>query len=882
MREKRKIIGILLTMILVMSNATFTFANENESTSYVIVDYDNFDDEIILSDEIQYRFNEESGKVLEIIDYECNREIAYECSREMEKSKSGEIVSNSGLMPMTLTASPLSWSTGPAASNTTITISSNTTWNQITSSNTNWLTFSNVTPLTRTGNGSLRINATANTGTAQRTGTITIVGGGITRRVNVTQAGRSLTLSRSTWALSTPAANNVTVNVTSNITWSTPSSNATSWLTVSNITRNGTNGSFRINATANTGTSQRSGTITVTGGGITRTITVTQPGRSLTLSRSGWAISGPASNNVTVNVTSNIAWNNPTSNNTSWLTVSNITRNGTNGSFRINATANTGTTQRTGTITVTGGGITRTISVTQPGRSMTLSASSWGMSGPAASNTTVNVTANIAWSNPTSNNTSWLTVSNIARDGTNGSFRINATANTGTTQRSGTITVTGGGITRTVTVTQPGRTLTVSQNSWAIGSPETNNTTINVTSNISWVSPTSDSTSWLTVTNVTRSGTNGSFRINATANTGAAQRIGAITLTGGGITRTITVTQPGRTLSLSRTTPWEAVAAESNIVANVTSNAIWNVTSSNTNWLTVTNITPSNRNGNGSFRINTTANISGERSGTITVTSGTITRTINVTQAAGAVTLSRATWNPPVTADNTTVNVTSRGTWSVSSNANWLTVTNITPANRTGNGSFRINVTANTGAQRIGVVTVSTGAVTRTITVTQAESVLWPMPNRQGLGRDNITSPFGFRTFDNSHHNGIDIAASLNERVNSMMAGTVISSGWWSGGGETVQVRHSNNYSTVYMHLNRRDVSLNNSVTAGQQIGGAGSTGDSSGVHLHFEIRNRSGTGINPLEIWHWDDSRATNNNPNPVFILRNGVFIFNTNFTWP
>ena len=878
MNEKRKLIGILLTVILVMSSATFAYASENENTPYTIVDHDDFNDEIKQTDEVQQHSSEEPENVLEISDYKFNQ--------EMDKSGLGGIVTELEFMPMSaganLIVTPLAWSIGPAANNTTVTVTSNINWNQITSSNTSWLTFSNVTPVTRTGNGSLRINATANTGTTQRTGTITIVGGGITRRITVTQAGRSLTLSRSTWALSTPAANNVTVNVTSNITWATPSSNATSWLTVSSITRNGTNGSFQINATANTGTTQRSGTITVTGGGITRTITVTQPGRSLTLSRSGWAISNPASSNVTVNVTANISWSNPTSNNTSWLTVSNITRNGTNGSFAINATANTGTTSRTGTITVTGGGITRTISVTQPGRSLTLSASSWGMSGPAASNTTVNVTANIAWNNPTSNNTSWLTVSNIARDGTNGSFRINAIANTGTTQRSGTITVTGGGITRTVTVTQPGRTLTVSQSSWVIDSPETNNTTINVTSNISWENPTSDSISWLTVSNVSRSGTNGSFRINATANTGATPRTGRISVTGGGILRTISVTQPGRILSLSRTTPWEAVAAESNIVVNVTSNVIWNVTSSNTNWLTVTNITPTNRNGNGSFRINTTANISGERSGTITVTSGTITRTIDITQAAGALTLSQVSWNPPITADNTTVNVTSRGTWSVSSDASWLTVTNITPANRTGNGSFRINVTANTGAQREGIITATTGAVTRTITVTQAESIVWPMPSRQGLGTDNITSPFGERKFDNRHHNGIDIDAFTNERVNSMMAGTVISSGWWNGGGDTVQVKHSNDYSSVYMHLNRRDVSLDNSVVAGQQIGGAGNTGKSDGVHLHFEIRNRSDTAINPLEIWHWDDPRASSNNPNPVFVFRNGAFTFNTNFTWP
>ena len=160
---------------------------------------------------------------------------------------------------------------------------------------------------------------------------------------------------------------------------------------------------------------------------------------------------------------------------------------------------------------------------------------------------------------------------------------------------------------------------------------------------------------------------------------------------------------------------------------------------------------------------------------------------------------------------------------------------------------------------------------------------VWPMPTRQGLGRSNITSPFGWRSFSGRNHNGVDIAANTNERVNTMGAGTVIFSGWDAGGGgEVITIRHPNNYTSLYMHLNRRDALVNRQVTAGQQIGGAGTTGSSTGVHLHFEIRNRSGTPINPIEIWHWDDSRSSGTNPNPVFRFQNNAFRFNTSFTWP
>jgi|GEM_PF-2902128 len=156
------------------------------------------------------------------------------------------------------------------------------------------------------------------------------------------------------------------------------------------------------------------------------------------------------------------------------------------------------------------------------------------------------------------------------------------------------------------------------------------------------------------------------------------------------------------------------------------------------------------------------------------------------------------------------------------------------------------------------------------------------MPTRQGLGRSNITSPFGWRNWSGGGwHNGVDVAAITNERVNAMARGTVTFSGWDSGGGgEIISIVHPNGVRSLYMHLNRRDVSTNSLIaSAGQQIGGAGTTGMSSGVHLHFEIRNSSNTRMNPLEIWHWDDDRHPGINPNPLFWFMNGSFAINHNF---
>ncbi|MCL2842420.1 MAG: hypothetical protein FWE28_03000 [Oscillospiraceae bacterium] len=92
----------------------------------------------------------------------------------------------------------------------------------------------------------------------------------------------------------------------------------------------------------------------------------TQPA-TLTVSPTAWS-PGSGGGNTTISVTSNITWNAPTSN-VNWLTATNVspTNRTGNGSFRINAVANPSTSSRTGTITVTGGGLTRTISVTQAG-----------------------------------------------------------------------------------------------------------------------------------------------------------------------------------------------------------------------------------------------------------------------------------------------------------------------------------------------------------------------------------------------------------------------------------------------------------------------------------------------------------------------------------
>ncbi len=112
----------------------------------------------------------------------------------------------------------------------------------------------------------------------------------------------------------------------------------------------------------------------------------------------------------------------------------------------------------------------------------------------------------------------------------------------------------------------------------------------------------------------------------------------------------------------------------------------------------------------------------------------------------------------------------------------------------------------------------------------------WPVP-----ASHSISSPFGYRTHPitgkQSFHTGIDIPAPTGSAVVAAESGTVIYVGALSVYGNTVLINHGGGYSTFYAHLSSYAVGNGQSVSRGQQVGGVGSTGWSTGPHLHFEVR---------------------------------------------
>jgi len=124
----------------------------------------------------------------------------------------------------------------------------------------------------------------------------------------------------------------------------------------------------------------------------------------------------------------------------------------------------------------------------------------------------------------------------------------------------------------------------------------------------------------------------------------------------------------------------------------------------------------------------------------------------------------------------------------------------------------------------------------------------WPVP-----GYYEITSPFGWRTHPitkkRSMHTGTDVAAPTGTKLHAAGAGVVIMAGWNTAYGNMTIIDHGSGISTLYGHQSRLDVSEGQSVDADQVIGAVGSTGWSTGAHLHFEIRV-SGNPTDPLQYF--------------------------------
>ena len=116
-----------------------------------------------------------------------------------------------------------------------------------------------------------------------------------------------------------------------------------------------------------------------------------------------------------------------------------------------------------------------------------------------------------------------------------------------------------------------------------------------------------------------------------------------------------------------------------------------------------------------------------------------------------------------------------------------------------------------------------------------------------------VTSLYGYRIHPISGtrkmHNGIDLGCSSGTPILAPKSGEVLDCGFHSSMGNYTKIKHSNGYTTIYMHQKEILVKKGDKVTRTQKIGTVGTTGDSTGNHLHWEFRNTDNETINPMPL---------------------------------
>jgi len=132
-------------------------------------------------------------------------------------------------------------------------------------------------------------------------------------------------------------------------------------------------------------------------------------------------------------------------------------------------------------------------------------------------------------------------------------------------------------------------------------------------------------------------------------------------------------------------------------------------------------------------------------------------------------------------------------------------------------------------------------------------TALLKVPLRKPIAGDiDESSPFGIRTDPIVHeaamHTGIDFRGDTGDPIRATAAGTVTIAGWSGGYGKMVEIDHGNGLATRYGHLSEIDVDVGDTVRAGSVVGKLGSTGRSTGPHLHYEVRVK-GEAVDPQKF---------------------------------
>lgn len=155
----------------------------------------------------------------------------------------------------------------------------------------------------------------------------------------------------------------------------------------------------------------------------------------------------------------------------------------------------------------------------------------------------------------------------------------------------------------------------------------------------------------------------------------------------------------------------------------------------------------------------------------------------------------------------------------------------------------------------------------------------YPFDREYPITQEYGDNPGNYSRFGMVAHNGIDFGAPTGTNVYAVLPGTVERATFDDGGyGFYVQVKHADGLTSVYAHLSQVRVQPGVTVKEGQLLGQTGSTGNSTGPHLHFEVRRQGleGNGyhgaIDPRPLIDWPGQ--TEPEPAPTVVIRTGVVV--------
>lgn len=590
--------------------------------------------------------------------------------------------------PCSSSISPGSVSVGGGASNGNVTVTAVSGCAWTATSGAAWLTI--TAGGGGSGNGVVSYAVAANTTTAQRQGNLSIAG----QTFTVTQAaGCTYSITPTATNVAAGASTgNVAVSAGASCQWSASSSAA--WISITGGASGSGPGTVSYSVAANTGTTSRTGSVTIAG----QTFSVTQDGVpcSYTLNPVSTTL-GPAAGSGTVGVTAQTGCSWTAASGAAWITVTSGASGSANGQVGFSVTANPTTSSRSGAITIGG----RPFNVTQTGQSCTYSISPVNTSVSASAATgNFNVTAltGCAWTATSSG--SWITITSGATGSGNGPVGYSIAANPNVASRTGSISVGG----QTYTVNQAGVVCTPTLNplssSVGAGGSTGNSVSVAIPAACQWTA--TSNAQWLSVTNGASGTGSGSVVYNVAANTSTSSRSASLTIAG----QPFNVSQAGLTCTYTVTptnAPAPNTAGTGSVSVAAATGCNWQASSS-VAWLTVTSGASGAANGsvNYSFVANPTTQ---SRQGVLTVAGQPVT----ITQAAGCgYSITPASASVTAAAGSGTVNVTAGGTcaWSATSPVQWITFT--APASGSGNGSVGYNVAANTNSSsRSATITVA-------------------------------------------------------------------------------------------------------------------------------------------------------------------------------